>query len=162
MLLNWVWILTVWIWRRVRLFCFRVRVWSWVRYASFKEDQHRCESTGYKKSHDRFKIGSRFLNACHASPSKFCRSTPPATQKLPQVFFFLSISLPSMCTAAPPLKIFLRGGAAVHRLLFVLWNNPLLWVLLFLGSCRTVSKSTHELPLSDCQWLPAMTNYHNG
>ena len=39
---------------------------------------------------------------------------------------FLSISLPSMCTSAPPLKMFLRGGVAVHRLLFVLWNNPLL------------------------------------
>ena len=27
-----------------------------------------------------------------------------------------ALVLPSLCTAAPPLPIFLRGGAAVHRL----------------------------------------------
>ena len=64
MLLNWVRILTVWIWCTVRLFCFRVRVWSWVRYSSFKEDQLRCECIGYRKSHGRFKIGSIKILQC--------------------------------------------------------------------------------------------------
>lgn len=47
-----------------KTFLLSSRVWSWVRYSSFKEDQLRCECIGYRKSHGRFKIGSIKILQC--------------------------------------------------------------------------------------------------